>query len=477
MYLHKLTIKNVRCIEEAVVFFQYPNRVPLNGEPPLPGLDADGKRSLGNVNLILGINGSGKTTVLKASALSLISPVLRDSGYYPYSIVRRKAGKGRPPTQSSVVAQVILNEQDVPSKKSGTPKSIIKPGSKVKIHSLQTKFARVATSDTISSTSPPTGIWKAMYDRDSAAFLIVGYGATRRVTSQNTDPSQMEKKTQVRYMRVQGLFDEAYPLIPLASWLPALQSNNKGRWTQVVHLISKALGDEYEFNGEFENGEYQVNQNGVKLPMGALSDGYRAYIGWVGDMLYHICMGAPSGAKLVENCGIVLVDEIDLHLHPEWQRRVIPTLANTFPNIQFIFTTHSPIVVGSVEWSNIHVLGADGPVQTPDAVSGLSAEQILLSPYFGLQTTRSDRKIEELRDLEQKAQKTVATRTTEENDDHALEAAMEFMRSLTVGTEALGKVEGNLSAGNGKPPPRSIAKPKRKVPVNKRPLAKKAAKK
>jgi hypothetical protein len=435
MYLHKLTIKNIRCIANAEIFFQYPNRVPKDGEPPLPGLDPDGQRSLENVNLVLGINGSGKTTVLKGSALALIAPVLRDSGYHPYSVVRRVAAKSKQPQRAKVAAEVLLTDQDLGQKvgSSAAKKSATK--GPIKLRNLDATFVRRATSDTIAATSIDTGVWKAMYDRGSPAFLVVGYGATRRVTSQSTDPAQMEKRNLIRYVRVQSLFDEAYPLIPLASWLPGLQSSNKGRWTQVVHLISKALGEDYEFTGEYVDGEYQVSQGGIQLPMGALSDGYRAYIGWVGDMLYHICMGAPSGAKLVDNCGIVLVDEIDLHLHPEWQRRVIPTLAKTFPNIQFIFTTHSPIVVGSVEWSNIHVLGADGPVQSPSAVSGLSAEQILLSPYFGLQTTRSERKIEELRGLESKTQKSVSQNGAD--PDKALDAAMEFMRSMTVGTEAL----------------------------------------
>jgi AAA domain, putative AbiEii toxin, Type IV TA system len=138
-----------------------------------------------------------------------------------------------------------------------------------------------------------------------------------------------------------------------------------------------------------------------------LSDGYRAYIGWIGDMLFHLCMGAASGAKLIDTRGVVLVDEIDLHLHPAWQRVVLPTLSRALPNVQFIVTTHSPLVVGSLEATNLFTLvEQDGAVtvkRLPEDVYGRSAEQILLSPYFGLDTTRAEGVSAELETLAQAA--------------------------------------------------------------------------
>jgi predicted ATP-binding protein involved in virulence len=139
--------------------------------------------------------------------------------------------------------------------------------------------------------------------------------------------------------------------------------------------------------------EYLFEINGIALPFGALSDGFRAYIGWIGDMLFHVCQGVASGLKLREMRGIVMVDEIDLHLHPEWQRSVVPTLAKALPNVQFILTTHSPLVVGSLMSQNLFVLaeenGSTIVKRLPEHVRGKSAEQILLSPYFGLESTRA----------------------------------------------------------------------------------------
>jgi predicted ATP-binding protein involved in virulence len=122
-----------------------------------------------------------------------------------------------------------------------------------------------------------------------------------------------------------------------------------------------------------------------------------------------------------------LVDEIDLHLHPEWQRTVVPRLASTLKNMQFVLTTHSPIVAGTLESSNIFVVepdesGASVVHQYRERIHGLSAEQILLSSYFDLQTTRAESMHDELSSLAQRAR------------DGDQSAAVEYMRRLARGS-------------------------------------------
>lgn len=120
-----------------------------------------------------------------------------------------------------------------------------------------------------------------------------------------------------------------------------------------------------------------------------------------------MCQGIGSGKKLSELRGVVMVDEIDLHLHPEWQRIVVPTLASALPNVQFIFTTHSPLVVGSLTSQNLFLLSQEDQAtvvrRLPELVHGKSAEQILLSPYFGLDTTRTRETADRLDKLAAKA--------------------------------------------------------------------------
>jgi predicted ATP-binding protein involved in virulence len=193
------------------------------------------------------------------------------------------------------------------------------------------------------------------------------------------------------------------------------------------------LGKEhYDFKGEQEpgEGEYLFERRGLKVPYPALSDGYRANLGWIGDLLYHVTKTCPSGKKLVENKGIVMVDEIDLHLHPKWQMKVVPNIAKALPNLQFILTSHSPLVVGSLEWKNI-ILMAPGsgqsskPKRERRPVYGLDADQVLLSRFFGLESTRARPKDRLLKQL---------TLQAREGDT---EAAKQLMEEMSRGGEGV----------------------------------------
>ncbi len=119
-------------------------------------------------------------------------------------------------------------------------------------------------------------------------------------------------------------------------------------------------------------------------------------------------MTCPPGGRLVDHHGIVLVDEIDLHIHPKWQIDVLPILACALPKIQFIVTSHSPLVAGSLEWMNI-IHMAPGPKQSSrpgrirKGVHGLDADQILLTEFFGMKSTRVPSKASQLRKLTEQA--------------------------------------------------------------------------
>jgi predicted ATP-binding protein involved in virulence len=93
-----------------------------------------------------------------------------------------------------------------------------------------------------------------------------------------------------------------------------------------------------------------VLKDDQELSFESLSDGEKCFLAMVGDIARRLAIANPDINKNPLNGdGLILIDEIELHLHPEWQRRVIPSLVKTFPNCQFIFTTHSPQVLGEVQ--------------------------------------------------------------------------------------------------------------------------------
>ncbi|TCS38085.1 AAA family ATPase [Reinekea marinisedimentorum] len=100
-----------------------------------------------------------------------------------------------------------------------------------------------------------------------------------------------------------------------------------------------------------------IEKNEETLNILQLSQGERSLIALIADIARRLILLNPNQGNPLEGKGIVLVDEIDLHLHPEWQQRIVRVLESTFPNIQFIFSTHSPTVLTTVPYNNILSIG------------------------------------------------------------------------------------------------------------------------
>ncbi len=112
----------------------------------------------------------------------------------------------------------------------------------------------------------------------------------------------------------------------------------------------------------------------------AMSDGQRALIGLVADIARRACLlnaGTFGAQALKETSGLVLIDELDLHLHPRWQRRVIADLKRIFPKIQFFATTHSPQVIGEARPEEIMLLTPQGQKPRPSQTFGMDSNWVL----------------------------------------------------------------------------------------------------
>mgnify|MGYP000468378993 CR=1 FL=1 len=150
------------------------------------------------------------------------------------------------------------------------------------------------------------------------------------------------------------------------------------------------------------------NERGTILEFDQLSDGYKSVLVWVSDLLARLSASQPEVDEITDSQGIVLVDEIGMFLHPKWQRTIVSKLREWLPNVQFIFTTHSPVVVlgASKDAVFYKVYKEDGvtkvgePVEN-ESLSHLMANQIMTAPFlFGLEHARSNAFDEENEELD-----------------------------------------------------------------------------
>lgn len=123
-----------------------------------------------------------------------------------------------------------------------------------------------------------------------------------------------------------------------------------------------------------------IRKSSQELRIDDLSDGEKCLLALVGDLARRISIANPTLPDPLQGFGVVLIDELDLHLHPAWQRRVISGLTSTFPQCQFILTTHSPQILSEVKPGQIRLLSvgeAGIEVRVPSQSYGLDSVRIL----------------------------------------------------------------------------------------------------
>jgi predicted ATP-binding protein involved in virulence len=126
------------------------------------------------------------------------------------------------------------------------------------------------------------------------------------------------------------------------------------------HALAEMFGDnvtsDVDLSGQLHP---TLRFGGRSLNFSQLPDGVRVALGWLAD----IVMRQEDASKVYrteDDCpGVVLIDEIESHLHPKWQRIILPALKAAFPNVQFIVTTHSPFVISSCDGARVHILDRD----------------------------------------------------------------------------------------------------------------------
>ena len=203
-----------------------------------------------------------------------------------------------------------------------------------------------------------------------------------------------------------SLFDINQTLMDPIAWLNKLRldnikeglSQNNGQINTLVELLRSLIYELLERNVsiEFEGAEIFFKEKEYKLTFDQLSEGYRSIIIFVCDLLFRL---SKNGQKydMTSFKGVVIVDEIDLHLHPKWQRVIVKRLRSSFPNLQFFFTTHSPtIILGASNDAIIYRVYRDSgetKISEPyyrKELNHLMMNTLLTSSLFGLDNSRLD---------------------------------------------------------------------------------------
>lgn len=211
----------------------------------------------------------------------------------------------------------------------------------------------------------------------------------------NRHQNDSDKKEIYGYLT---LFNSSLHLNNPVKWLQNLdhKESRKEQDHIPLELAKKMIRDLLDENIEIEITPDEVffHERETKTDFDRLSEGYRSVMIWVCDLVIRLSQNQPEVRQLRDFNGVVLVDEIDLHLHPKWKFRVIGKLREWFPNIQFFFTTHSPtVILGSSDDAVFYRLYKEKGVtkisQPLKSIRNLMANSVLTSPLFSLEQARA----------------------------------------------------------------------------------------
>jgi predicted ATP-binding protein involved in virulence len=235
-----------------------------------------------------------------------------------------------------------------------------------------------------------------LYRRDTEGerilFPVLAYYGAGRAWLPSREPLRGERieGSARRWKAFDGCFDERIRFWELAEWFrreTVERGNRGGSWRPGFGAVRRAVlgcvpgAEEVWLDADWD--QIVMSIGGTVQPMGNLSAGQRMMLALVADLAikcvtqnaYLITEEDPD-AVLRLTPGVVLIDELDVHLHPKWQRRVAGDLKRTFPAIQFVCTTHSPQIIGELQPEEIRIL-SEGKVYTPPRSFGIDSNGVL----------------------------------------------------------------------------------------------------
>lgn len=392
MYISKIILKNIRGFESLEFNL------------------ARGTGEYAGWTVFTGDNGAGKSTLLKAIAVALTG---KDTARSLQPSFHRWIRESADP-QEAEIELTVVPEKNVDDFSEGGRTAYGTFPAKIILKDLG-KETSIDLPD--GKGSKKTLAQRGPWSPDTHGWFSCGYGPFRRVFGASPEATRlMVGPTTERFVT---MFQEAASLYEVDQWLRNLSHKKlegKTSESEQLNLLLDILRDDLMPNQITvdrvdSDGLWLKDRNGLQLAWSEMSDGYRAALALLADILRHLINAYgvdglterdADGKIRITRSGVVLIDEIDAHLHPEWQREIGFWLKRHFPKIQFLVTTHSPIICQAADKNGLFVLPEPGSDIKPrmltqeeyNKVIASRPDTILLSPAFGLQNTRSPRAVE-----------------------------------------------------------------------------------
>ncbi|KDE69071.1 hypothetical protein FUSO6_01430 [Fusobacterium necrophorum DAB] len=321
--------------------------------------------------VLIGINGAGKTTILDSLSIALGGYISNFDGMGSYGINKEDSHY-----KMYKIGSTIEKEHIFPVSISAT--ADINNREYFWKRSLNGEKGRTTTTDTKEIMSYAQSLIEEVKSGKSQKILpMIAYYGTGRLWMQKREKhSPIDKQIFSRLKGYTDCLDSASNEKLMLKWFERMTYLELQEDTKIPELsaVKQALSESYKrmddsiqdvhFHFKVKSNELEVtierkNKTVESLPLRYFSDGIKSTFSMIADIAYRMAVLNPQLLDniLLETYGVVLIDEVDMHLHPKWQTKIIDVLCSTFPNIQFIFTTHSPSVLANIP--NEHILVLD----------------------------------------------------------------------------------------------------------------------
>jgi len=393
-------------------------------------------------HVVIGDNGSGKSTLLRAIALALFGPtnaIALRQNWNEWLNKNENYGDNKNPGEIYVHLLYDSRFDKIP----GGDKSIGFHGFPVLLQFIKSKNDVKIDDPEVDGYNPRRGLWGKR-----ACWFSAGFGPFRRFRGGNKDYDELFSSNPKVAAHL-SLFGEDVALTECLQWLQDLQfkkleGDPEGNLIDSVKEFvnqSEFLPHQARLEHVSSKGVEFVDGNSCRLPVEELSDGYRSILSLTFELIRQLTrvygyesIFDPNDKTKIIPPGVVLIDEIDAHLHPTWQRRVGIWFREHFPNLQFIVTTHSPLICQAATVGTVWRLPKPGSNESGGMVRGKDLDRLLygnvLDAYgteaFGAGVTRSDESKNRLKRLAELNRKELHEQLSEDerNEQEKLRAMM-----------------------------------------------------